>query len=454
VNNGSRLVSRRLVCPRARSLFLALSLALVLASAFVALPLEGLARGQASREEVRRVDREARAAYDRKDYTLFLSASRTLAEIAPRSTRVLYNLACATALTGAREESLSLLDRLARKGVFFDLPSDADLASLRDERSFREIAARMESLLEPIVRSTEAARLGEKDLLTEGVAFDPKSGDLFVSSVHRRKLVRISRDGTASDFVPEGADGLLSAVGLALDSERRSLFVASVGTPYARGVTHDRAGTSEVLEYGIDDGRLRRRISPPSSPAGAGVSDLALGPDGVLYAADPALGGVYAALPETGEDSFRPLVLPGSIGSAQGMTLASDGATLFVSDYTSGIWRVDPKGGRARLLEAPDDAALTGLDGLVYYHGSLLGIRNGLRPHAILRLRLSSDLDRIEQVEVLERADPRWDEPTLGTIVGRSLVYVARSQYRRFSDEGVPGPDLDAPLLLRLALDW
>jgi hypothetical protein len=424
---------------------------LALASLLLASPFEN-ARGQSSREEIRRVDREARVAHEKKDYATFLSASRRLVELAPRSTRALYNLACASALSGSTDAALSLLERLTRMGVYFDVGSDGDLASLRNEDRFRTVSSRMKALEEPLGGATEAARLEEKDLLTEGVAYDPKTGDFFVSSVHRRKVVRISANGKAVDFVPEGADGLLSAVGLALDRGRRSLFVSSMGTPYAKDMAKDRAGTSEVLEYGLDDARLRRRIAPPAAPTGASVSDLTLGPDGILYAADPATGGVYHASTEDG--SFRVLVPPGSMGSAQGMTLAPDGATLFVSDYTSGIWRIAPTTGEAHVLAAPDDVALTGIDGLVYYRGSLLGIRNGFRPHAIIRLRLSSRLDRIERVDVLERSDPRWDEPTLGVLADGALVYVARSQYRRFSEDGVPGAELAEPILLRLDLDW
>jgi sugar lactone lactonase YvrE len=417
---------------------------------------EARALGQTAREEVRRVDREAREAHEKKDYAAFLTASRRLAELAPRSTRARYNLACATALSGSRDEALSILERLSRMGVYFDVLSDDDLRSLRNEERFREVAVRMKALQEPLVRATELARLAEKDLLTEGVAYDPKSGDLFVGSVHLRKLVRISKGGGVKDFVKEGADGLLSAVGLALDPGRRTLYVSSVATPYARGITKAQGGSSEVLELGIEDGRLHRRIAAPSAPAGASVSDLALGPDGTLYAADSASGAVYVAEPKEEDGSFQILVPPGSMGSAQGMTVTPDGATLFVSDYTSGIWRVvlAPKPGEARILEAPDDVALTGIDGLVYYRGSLLGIRNGFRPHAIIRVVLSPGLDRIEGAEVLERADPRWDEPTLGALAGGAFVYVARSQYGRFSDEGVPGADLIEPLLLRLTLDW
>ncbi len=170
---------------------------LALVSLLVAAAFES-ARGQSSRDEIRRVDGEARAAHEKKEYAAFLSASRRLVELAPRSTRALYNLACASALSGSTGEALSLLERLARMGVYFDVGSDEDLASLRNEKRFRTISKRMKALEAPLGRATEAARLGEKDFLTEGVANDPKTGDFFVSSVHRRKVVRILRERRAA----------------------------------------------------------------------------------------------------------------------------------------------------------------------------------------------------------------------------------------------------------------
>lgn len=178
-----------------RRVALPLGLAFVLVVSF----FEGRTLGQASREEVRRIDGEARQAHEKRDFAAFLSASRRLVELAPRSTRALYNLACASALSGSRDEALSLLERLARMGVFFDVSSDDDLASLRDQERFREVSTRMKALQEPLARATEAAVLEQKDLLTEGVAYDPKSGDFFVSSVHLRKLVRISTEGAVRD---------------------------------------------------------------------------------------------------------------------------------------------------------------------------------------------------------------------------------------------------------------
>jgi hypothetical protein len=426
----------------ARSALLALSLAAAAATA----------QAPAAQDEARRVNAEARAAHDKRDWPAFLAASRRLVELAPRSTRAQYNLACAAARTGAAAEALRLLDRLARMGVFMDAATDEDLASLRGNPAFEATVARLRALQEPLVASTVAVRLDQTDLLTEAVAHDPKTGAFFVSAVHRRKVVRIDAAGRAADFVPEAHEGLTSAVGLALDPARRSLFVSTAGQALMHGFKPEDEGRSEVREYGIDDGKLRRRIAPPEGIAGAQASDLALGPDGTLYGSDPSSGRVYAASPDA--TRFRVLVDRGPIASAQGLTLSDDGRWLFVADYLQGIVRVDPKTGAAVLLPIPENVAAGGIDGLLFVRGSLVGIRNGLRPHAILRIALSPDLDRVASVTALERAVPEWDEPTLGTLAGRDLVYVSTSQYERFGKDGAPGPDLVAPVLRRLPLAW
>ncbi|MGE0454840.1 MAG: SMP-30/gluconolactonase/LRE family protein [Vicinamibacteria bacterium] len=426
----------------ARSVLLALSIVATAATA----------QAPAAQDEARRVNAEARAAHEKGDWPGFLAASRRLGELAPRSTRALYSLACAEARTGAGVEAVRHLDRLARMGVFMDAATDEDLASLRGTPAFEATVARLRALQEPLVASTVVARLDEKDLLTEAVAYDPKTRAFFVSAVHRRKIVRIDAAGRASDFVLEAHEGLTSALGLALDPARRSLYVSTAGQALMRGFVPEDEGRSEVREYGIDDGKLRRRIAPPEGIAGAQASDIALGPDGALYGSDPASGRVYAASPDA--TRFRVLVERGPIASAQGLTLSDDGRWLFVADYLQGIVRVDPKTGAAMLLPIPEDVAGGGIDGLVFVRGALVGIRNGLRPHAILRIALSAELDRVASVSLLERAVPEWDEPTLGTLAGRDLVYVATSQYERFGNNGAAGPGLVAPVLRRLPLAW
>src|SRR5262245_27634128 len=79
------------------------------------------AQPASERDELRRLQKEAAAAHARKDYPAFLELSRALQQRAPRSNRALYNLACAHALAGEKADALRLLDRLAERGVAYDL---------------------------------------------------------------------------------------------------------------------------------------------------------------------------------------------------------------------------------------------------------------------------------------------------------------------------------------------
>lgn len=55
---------------------------------------------------------------------------------------------------------------------------------------------------------------------------------------------------------------------------------------------------------------------------------------------------------------------PGVLVSPQAPALSSDGATLFVSDYTAGIAAVEVATGTISWLTHTDSLALTGVDGM------------------------------------------------------------------------------------------
>src|SRR5512134_2596423 len=88
--------------------------------------LAATAAAQGPNPELRQAHERAQAAHRAKDYPAFLTHSLRVAELAPRSMRALYNLACAHALAGNPGEATSLLDRLAGMGVAFDLAADED----------------------------------------------------------------------------------------------------------------------------------------------------------------------------------------------------------------------------------------------------------------------------------------------------------------------------------------
>jgi hypothetical protein len=90
----------------------------------------------------------------------------------------------------------------------------------------------------------------------------------------------------------------------------------------------------------------------------------------------------------------------------------------------------------------------------VWYRQSLIAIQNGVAPPRIMRFALDSTGSAITRADVIDRNYAIADSPTIGVLVGDTLVYVANSQWERYDDKGarVPETTLSAPVLLALPL--
>jgi hypothetical protein len=393
---------------------------------------------------------KARAAHDARDFAAFREWSTRLLSLAPRSTRALYNLACAQALAGDASAAAALLDRLTRMEVATDAGRDPDFDAIRKHPEFAAALDRARALEALVGASEPAFTLPEQDLITEGVAYDPRSRAFFVSSVRKRKVVRRGPDGAVSDFT-RPADNLFSALGLAVDAPRRALWVTTSVNPPMEGYRKEDDGRSSLVEYDLDTRAVRRRLPPPEGIDKALLSDLTVAPGGDVFVADPNAGRIYVL--RRGETALRVLTDAGPIGSAQGLTPSADGSVLFAADYVQGIVRVDPRTGAATLLPVPEDTAVTGIDGLVFHAGTLVGVQNGIRPHRVVRLRLDPAFTRVTAVETLVRNHPDFDEPTLATVVDGVLYYVANSQYDHVREDGsLDTARLRPPVILKLKL--
>ncbi|HET9317342.1 MAG TPA: hypothetical protein VFQ51_17255 [Vicinamibacteria bacterium] len=406
-----------------------------------------LARAQD--DPVRALNDKATAAYRAKDYAGFLKHSQALAELVPWSTRARYNLACAHALIGEPMAAVRVLERLAAQEVAFDLAGDDDLASLREREDFAEVQRRMDALSAPVGQATPAFQVAQKDVIPEGVAHDPKTGAFFVSSVRHRKIVRVLPDGTASDFVAEGQDGLQAAMAIAVDAPRRALWVSSRAIAQMAGFKPgDPEGRAFLAELDVDTGRQRRTVA---APEGGMVADLTVAGDGTVYAADAENGRVYVLAP--GASALRTLVEKGAIRSAQGMALTPDGRTLYVADYARGVARVGVADGSLAWVSVPADTATTGIDGLVLAGDWLVGVQNGLNPHRVIGLRLDAAGESVTESRTLVRGHGAFDEPTLGIVVGKDFYFVANSQYAHFRRDGsLDETRLAGPVVLRTPL--
>lgn len=315
-----------------------------------------------------------------------------------------------------------------------------------------QLAAQGSATPPPTQRSSALLTLPDSLLHPEGIAWDQARSRWLVSSVRQRKVVAIDAHGAATDFVASGQDGLDAVLAIAVDPSRNLLWVTSAALPQMQGYTPADAGRSRLLAFDLASGRLRRRVELPG-PGKHTAGDLAVAPDGAVYASDNLSGAMYRADPVSG-DTAALLVPPGQgLRSPQG--IVPDGARLLVADYSRGIRAVDLVTGAVTPLAASGGDDLRGIDGLVRVDArTLLGIQNGAAPPRLVRLTLSPDGAGIAAAEVADVPRPTGGDPTQGVVVDGALVFVANSPWSNYADDGaiLPGARWPRPLLLRLPL--
>lgn len=400
----------------------------------------------------RELMKHAREAYARGDRATFLRDYQEVARLKPGDVWVLYNLACAEALNGRTAEALAALSGIAARRVAMDLEGEKDFDSIRQTEEFRRIAAAMAALRKERVSSGAAVAftIPEKGLAPEGVAYDPLTKAFFVASVNRGEIFRVGADGKVSTFVGASA-GIRSALGIAADAKRRTLWVASGTLPNMNGGKDGDPPDSALLGYDLDTGKPRGRYLPAASGEPPHFDDLTVAASGRVYVNDGFHPRVFTLAPGSGH--LAPWLELADVAGTQGLAPTPDGRTLYVSDYR-GLYRVDVATKRSTPLPVPADLALNGIDGLVYFDGSLVAIQNGIEPHRVIRLDLASDGVGIAKARILEMNHPAFDEPTLGVVVDGALYFTANHQGHRFEDAKHPPPaeELQDTVILRLPL--
>jgi len=142
--------------------------------------------------------------------------------------------------------------------------------------------------------------------------------------------------------------------------------------------------------------------------------------------------------------------------SAAGSTaLSSDGATLFVPDYSIGIAAVDVATGRITWLTHSDSLALTGIDGMYRVGRDLIVVQNGLEPNRIMRLGLDPSMRRVVRATTIARGAVAASSLTHATVSRGWLYFLARSGWERAADDGTltaAASAADAPVIVRVRL--
>ena len=365
-------------------------------------------------------------AYQAKDYTQFLADEKRALALEPGNPRILYNVACGEALQGNARGAVRRLDQLLARKLDLGAEKDADFTGIHSTPDWKEFESKLAELRKPMARSQVAFRLSDPNLLATGIAVDSRTGNTYIASVRERKIVLRTRDGVVSDFIRQGQDGFLAGASLAIDAPRQLLYATTAAVPFMLGYGPADAGQSGIFAFALKSGKLARKILLPADGKQHFLNAMAVDRAGNVYISDSGTPGIY--LLRRGSDRLETFIPSDVFRSTQGLAFSRDQKTLYVADWSDGVWAVDMASKRRHHLQAPADVWLGGLDGLSRVGHDLIAVQIGVQPQRVLRLRLDREGRRITQARILEFNRPDYAGPIQGAITRRSFLYVANSQ--------------------------
>ncbi len=388
----------------------------------------------------RRLAREAIAAHEAKNDRAYLSKMEAAVALRPDFPRLLVNLAEAQVANDRPEDAVASLGRLADLGANSPVDQNKNLAALYDRADFKAVLKRLDANLNPVGDHEMAYSLPGMTGVIEGIAWRAKTNEFFFGDVHLRAVWVRAADGKVRRF-SEPADSLFGVFGLAVDEERGALWAATSMAPGVSGYTPEQDGLAGIAEFDLVTGQLRRVALLPSSKRARVVGDLALAPDGSVFATDSVDGALWRLAP--GAKAPERFLQSDEFVSLQGLAFSADGRNLFLSDHTNGLLSVNLAKRTVRRLDQPPNTTLLGLDGLARApNGDLLAVQNGLRPVRILRLVVDDAGESVVDVKVLESAHLAMAEPALGCVTDDYFFFIGNAGWSRFED---PEPKPTAP---------
>lgn len=340
------------------------------------------------------------------------SVEKSLPQIPDRGA-ALYFLATAKQYLGETREALALMRQCVALHEGFDPAGSPSFQALKGSREFDNLVKGVHHDFPAVGHARQAFTADEKDLVPEGMAYDSRQNVFYLSSLNRRKIVKLTVQGKASDFASSERNRLLPVLGIRPDPKDGTVWAAS---------WDEDTGKSELVHFDAS-GKLLERYAPTDT-AKHGFNDLVVRRTGEVIVTDSASSQVFRFDPRA--HKFAQLSIYRTLSAPNGIALADDQRVLFVAD-DFGIVRVDLDSGSSAEVERGPRNTLAGVDGLYWHNGSLIAVQNGIGSPRIVFFRLSKDGTRVTQTTVLENRTAFTELPTTGAIRGNDFYFMANT---------------------------
>jgi sugar lactone lactonase YvrE len=296
--------------------------------------------------------------------------------------------------------------------------------------------------------SDTAIVLNQSGVIPENIVYDAPRDRFLGGDLERDGMIELRRDGSVRPFAEAAkVDGRV--LGLKIDAERKLLWgVAFTRLPAPEGDTTQAPARSIIFALDLPAGRLVKRIPSPRDGASHLFNDLVIGRDGTVYFTDSEAGAVWAVARNASKLRLLHRGPPERFAYPNGIAFLPNERGLLVA-YWQGLLTIDLPSALVSNVRAPNDSAVSRIDGLYAVCSDYLGIQNMADPSGIIAFRV--ERGSATAVRDLERGRPDFRGPTTGAIVGDTLFYVANAQIGPF-DPRKEGGALAPVLVLKMPL--
>jgi hypothetical protein len=324
----------------------------------------------------------------------------------------LYFLAYAKQHLGENLEAIKLLKECIALREGFDPSDGPEFAGLRSQKEFTELIEKVHRDFPVVAQARLNLITEERNLIPEGLAWDPHRKVFYLSSLAQKKIVQISPDSHVSDFVPANRDHLLPVLGIRLDPRDSTVWANA----------EDDLGKAELVHFDTS-GNLLGRYSINDSTK-HGFNDLVVRQSGEIILTDSLDNKVYRFDPN--KQAFAPIKIHRELIYPNGIALSSDDKTVFAADAL-GVVKIDLESLSTADVNPGPHSTLAGADGLYWYNGSLIAVQNGIGSPRIAAFKLSQDGLRVIKTTVLENRSAFTSLPTTGAIRGSDFYFISNS---------------------------
>jgi WD40 repeat protein len=374
----------------------------------------------------------AAEARKQKNHEYLQKTMEKVVALNPNNPALNFQLAEAYALNDEKTKAFNALIELQKQGLYFDLQNNINFANIKKYPVFEYIKNNIDVNAQHFGEGKESFNINKSfsGLLFENIVFDANSQSFLMGSLRDGSVIKVNTsNGAITRLIPAakgGVDGPWATLDLAVDEKNDVLWVASSAITQFGKMTKVTTGMAGIFKYKLSTGEFIKSYITPESKRPSLISRIHLTNQGKLYLLDIQNKEVLAWDSKTDKISLA-LSLK-QFNDVRSLTTDETGNMLYLSDNERGIMVIDMKNQKTYAIENNEALNLIGITDLTFDDNGLIIIQSGFSPERIMRLELNQDKNAITNIFPIESANPAFDSPSYGVVVGEGFYYIANSQ--------------------------